>query len=1225
MDYTIIQWNCNGFYSHFEEIKLLISEYNPYIICVQESHFDHSKIPTLKNFHVYYTIDNFHLRASGGVAICVHDKFSAREVELQTDLQAIAVTLYSPIEYTVCNLYLPPNQTVQKTDLERLIQQLPQPFLITTDANAHNTLWGCSSENTRGKIIENLLGDLNLVLLNDGSMTHFSSAYNSYSALDLTILSPYLSMQFSWKVHDDLCSSDHFPIVINTLQRRLNQERRPRWVVSSGDWDSYRVSLNKCFRETPETAPDQVKHFTDAVVASASENIPKTSSVLKKFRPPWWNSEIKEAIQARRKALRRYNQNMNEESEKSYKIAKAKARRLIRQSRKDSWRQFVPTISSSTSSKEVWTKINKISGKIKLNFITSLKTDQQLLTTPSMIAEHLGKTFASVSSSMNYNTEFLTYKSTIESIPLELEEQYCSDINQPFNLMELKTALATCKGSSVGPDEVHYHMLKNLPTNGFYYLLQIYNKIWMERTFPDQWRESIVVAIQKQSKNPLNPNNYRPISLTSCMCKLLEKMVNKRLMWYLETNKLLDPNQSGFRSYRNTMDNLSLLETTIQQGFSNRECVVTIFFDLEKAYDMAWRFNIIRSMSKMGIRGNMLYFVNKFLENRSFRVIIGNTYSPLFTQENGIPQGSVLSVTLFLIAINTIQYAFPEGVKRISFADDVAAIYHGKSMRSIESQLQLTLNRLSEWSKTTGFRFSVSKTKVMHFCRKTSCTIDPILLLNGCELEVVDTHKFLGMHLDRKLTWKQHIKNTKNKALKGIQILRILSNTNWGSDRRTLLTIHKSLVLSRLDYGSFLYSTASKTLLKTLDSVHNQGIRLSTGAFRTSPVISILAESGMLPLSYRRDQQMLSYAIKISSNNTHPLYNRIRATLNEFNEQNSAPSSRSFVARIRQCFYKYNLTVQNTLNQLYHTIPPWIGNSINVDRSLSLYRKRSTSIIQYKKVFLEKLQLYKHYYVIYTDGSKHDDEVGCAFYCSNYQYQKHLPSTTSIFTAEITAIKDAIDYAMKLDANKILIASDSLSAAISFENSFSRNPLIQMIQDSIKSRSDKTFVIMWIPSHVMIEGNEIVDSLAKTATKKPCYPAVPTTDDTISTIRRYIKNRWQSEWINVSNNKLREIKETTAEWMSSHNRIRKESVLLTRLRIGHTRITHEHLFRNEPPSTCSECNQPVTVKHLLSDCIKFKDLRDRYQIDFRSIMDTNYSELPNLFKFLKETELYNDL
>lgn len=238
-----------------------------------------------------------------------------------------------------------------------------------------------------------------------------------------------------------------------------------------------------------------------------------------------------------------------------------------------------------------------------------------------------------------------------------------------------------------------------------------------------------------------------------------------------------------------------------------------------------------------------------------------------------------MSVTLFLVALNSIQSAIPAGIAKFIFADDIVLLLSGKSIRIIQNKLESALEKISNWSKQTGFRFSVTKTKIVHFCRKTNCTVDPVLFLDGNEIEVVDNHKFLGMNFDRKLNWNRHIKILRNKAMGTIRILRTLSNTRWGSDRRTLLVLYKSLVLSKIDYGSFIYSTASKTALKSLDSVHNPGVRLATGALRTSPVISLLSESGMLPLNLCRDTQLMAYATRASSLLSHPLYGDIKHRL----------------------------------------------------------------------------------------------------------------------------------------------------------------------------------------------------------------------------------------------------------------------------------------------------------------------------------------------------------
>lgn len=275
---------------------------------------------------------------------------------------------------------------------------------------------------------------------------------------------------------------------------------------------------------------------------------------------------------------------------------------------------------------------------------------------------------------------------------------------------------------------------------------------------------------------------------------------------------------------------------------------------------------------------------------------------------------------------------------------------------------------------------------------------------------------------------------------------------------------------------------------------------------------------------------------------------------------------------------------------------------------------------------MSKREQYNGYYFIFTDGSKISNRVGCAIYSEHYQDQKQLPPITSIFTAEIVAVIDAVEFAKSLtQVDKIVIATDSLSVITSLEDSFSRNPLIQNIQDTIKRVSDKTIVMMWIPSHVNIQENEIVDNLAKTAIDKSLQQIQATSYDLISNIRRRIYDIWQLEWTNISNNKLRVIKQTTLEWKSSHCRTRKESVLLTRLRIGHSRMTHEHIFKKDPPPICGECNQQVTIIHLLSDCLKYKVVRDKYHINSQSILDVNQKELKCLFLFLNETSLNQKL
>ena len=135
-------------------------------------------------------------------------------------------------------------------------------------------------------------------------------------------------------------------------------------------------------------------------------------------------------------------------------------------------------------------------------------------------------------------------------------------------------------------------MLKHLPPKSLKTLLDIFNDIWETGKFPESWELATVITIPKPGKDHAEPTNYRPIALTSCICKTLERMINTRLVWYLEFNNLVSPFQSGFRSERSTNDNLVRLKTFIRNAFIKKELVVTVFFDLEKAYDTTWKYGI---------------------------------------------------------------------------------------------------------------------------------------------------------------------------------------------------------------------------------------------------------------------------------------------------------------------------------------------------------------------------------------------------------------------------------------------------------------------------------------------------------------------------------------------------------------------------------------------------------------------------------------------------------
>ena len=285
--------------------------------------------------------------------------------------------------------------------------------------------------------------------------------------------------------------------------------------------------------------------------------------------------------------------------------------------------------------------------------------------------------------------------------------------------------------------------------------------------------------------------------------------------------------QSGFRSDRSTTDNLVRLETFIRDAFIKKEHVVAVFFDLEKAYDTTWRYGILKDIHKLGLRGRLPTFIENFLADRAMQVRVGSSLSDYYDQEQGVPQGGVLSTTLFSIKINDIVKCLGNLTDCSLYVDDFCICYRSKSMATIERQLQQNLNKIENWATSNGFKFSKSKTQCVHFCQLRKQHDDPVLHLYGSPIPVVEESKFLGILFDRKLSFIPHIKYLKAKCLKALNLLKVLSHTSWGADRTTLLKLYRSLVRSKLDYGCIIYGSARKSYLQMLDPIHNQGLRLA--------------------------------------------------------------------------------------------------------------------------------------------------------------------------------------------------------------------------------------------------------------------------------------------------------------------------------------------------------------------------------------------------------------
>ena len=251
--------------------------------------------------------------------------------------------------------------------------------------------------------------------------------------------------------------------------------------------------------------------------------------------------------------------------------------------------------------------------------------------------------------------------------------------------------------------------------------------------------------------------------------------------------------------------------------------------------------------------------------------------------------------------------------------------------------------------------------------------------------------------------------------------MRVVAHTDWGADRKILLRLYRSLIRSKLDYGSIVYGSARKSYLQMLDPIHHQGLRLALGAFKTSPAKSLYVEANEPSLYLRREKLSLQYTTKLSSNPLNPTHNTVfrpKFQTQFANKQNIIPS---FGIRMKNTFQNSNIPIGKVSQSEVPDVPPWTLQQPKVLFDLHNSKKSTTDPQIFQIGFNEILSKYDSHARIFTDGSKENEKVAAAFVTAGCTSKCRLPDNASIFSAEIKAIDLALDFIDSSSLNKFII------------------------------------------------------------------------------------------------------------------------------------------------------------------------------------------------------------
>ena len=369
------------------------------------------------------------------------------------------------------------------------------------------------------------------------------------------------------------------------------------------------------------------------------------------------------------------------------------------------------------------------------------------------------------------------------------------------HLLKILKKISITKSS--GLEEINTRILVDAFTSIPELLVKFYNLSLKNSQIPACLKISKVTPLPKKGDVTLL-NNLRPISNTPLPTKILEKHVNKEIYEYMESNKLFFMHQNGFRKGKSTIRAVNNIANKLYEYKNNGEYSIAIFLDLSKAFNCVNHDILCMKLEKVGIKGQCKQWIMEYLRDRQQYVRNGGINSDCKSINYGIPQGSVLGPLIYLLYVNDIMDC--DIASDLSmFADDTAMVAHGKVLADVVSQVNHDMTKLTGWFNANKLSVNLDKTKCMFFSKNAheDCEL-PILEVNGIQLKFVNNFSYLGIVLDNKLQFNDHIKNNIKKA--GHKVY-MLSRIRQYIDTHTALTIFKAMILPYIEYGNIFNGT----------------------------------------------------------------------------------------------------------------------------------------------------------------------------------------------------------------------------------------------------------------------------------------------------------------------------------------------------------------------------------------------------------------------------------
>lgn len=832
---NVMAWNCQSVYPKKIELVHHLLNNNIDIALLNETWLQNHHTLHLPSYTIYRA-DRLN-GAHGGVAIVIKSNIKHTVINnIHTQIiEQIGIKISTANgEITLFSCYFPGSNNLNKlnqfkADIVKLTTFTQHSYFLIGDFNAKHNLWNNTRANAAGKILYDINTRRNFVIHHPPTPTYYptQARYTHPSTIDIAITNNVHPI--SDITSTPALSSDHNPIEFSILSNKTVSVQKESLRYDLADWDKFKknVSVHTHLLNEPSNPTeidDCITLFSEIIHENINACIPKTKHKTNTLVIP---IALKHKI-TYRNCIRRSWQRTQDPHTKQH------LRHLNRQIHKECLdvknNQFSNNITKlNTEPNKLWrfTKLLKNKKTVMppirdVNTNTFLNSDADKV---NAIAEQFHKNHHIT---LDWNSSHIEsqVRSTIQNIQ---NTQLNKHINMPYYTKpkEIMSIIKTFKAKkSPGTDDINNTILKQLPRRAIVTLNMIFNSCIHNSYFPQSWKIAKVIAIPKPNKDHSIPSNYRPISLLSATSKILEKIILLRINTHIEDKNILPVTQFGFRQHHSTIHQLSRVVNHIKLAKASKESTGLLTLDIEKAFDSIWHDGLVHKMFKLDFPPTLIKMTHSFLRNRMFFVQHSKVKSLTHEIPAGVPQGSCLSPTLY--NIYTADFPIHTSCCIAQFADDTALYTSSICPKEITHRLAHSFNTVNNYFKTWKIKINEQKSQAIFITRRRAARYLPqndIQTSNG-SIAWTQEIKYLGLIIDKKLTFDKHCQHTNQKAQILIKIMYPLINRKSKLNTKNKLIIYTTIVRPLILYACEVWGTCADRNKQPLQITQNKILKM---------------------------------------------------------------------------------------------------------------------------------------------------------------------------------------------------------------------------------------------------------------------------------------------------------------------------------------------------------------------------------------------------------------